>query len=157
MNERVKHMSDILNQLKQSAEKIINSAEKISKTAVKKTKDTIDQTKLKYAVSETEDKVRDILAEMGEKIYNEYKNGAEFDAELSDKCKLVSSLYEEIADLKAKIAELNDSVVCPVCGSLISNDACFCPKCGHKRTCDEEPEQENVIETVDFADTEDDE
>ena len=149
-------MSDILNQLKQGAEKLINNAEKISKTAVKKTKDTIDQTKLKYTVSETEDKIKDILAEMGERIYTEYKNGRELDEDLSEKCRLVKSLYEEINDLKAKIAELNDSVVCPVCGSMMSKEACFCPKCGNKRTYGDEAQEENIVETVETVEAEDD-
>ena len=147
-------MNDILNQLRQGAEKIFSNAEHITKNAVKKTKDTIDQTKLKYAISETEDKIKDILAEMGEKIYSEYKNGSEFDESLTEKCKLIASLYEEIDDLKAKVAELNDSVVCPVCGSMMSKDAFFCPKCGSRRKeNDDEPKEENVVDTVETVET----
>lgn len=150
-------MSDILNQLRRGAEKVISRAEKLSKTAVKKTKDTMDRSKLKYAVSETEGKIKCVLAQMGKTIYDEYKNGAEFEGELADKCKLLNSLYEETEDLKAKLAELSDSVLCPVCGNMISNDACFCPKCGSKRNGKEETRDDNVVEATDFDDSGDNE
>lgn len=126
-------MEDMFNKVKQGAAKAIDEAEKFTKSAVKKTKGAIDQTKLKYTVSEIEDKIKDILAQMGTVIYNEYKDGAEFNEELSEKCTQIDSFYKEIEEIKAKIAELKNSTVCPSCGAMVGDEDSYCPKCGAKK------------------------
>jgi len=127
-------MDDMFNKVKQGAAKAIDEAEKFTKCAVKKTKGAIDQTKLKYTVSEIEDKIKDVLAQMGTVIYNEYKNGAEFNEDIAEKCAQLDSFYDEISEIKAKIAELNNSTVCPNCGAMIGAEDFFCPKCGAKKS-----------------------
>ena len=127
-------MEDMFNKVKQGAAKAIDEAEKFTKNAVKKTKGAIDQTKLKYTVSEIEDKIKDVLAQMGTVIYNEYKDGAEFNEDISEKCVQLDSFYKDIEEIKVKIAELKNSTVCASCGAMINDEDSFCPKCGVKKS-----------------------
>ena len=127
-------MEDMFNKVKQGAAKAIDEAEKFTKNAVKKTKGAIDQTKLKYTVSEIEDKIKDVLAQMGTVIYNEYKDGAEFNEDISEKCVQLDSFYKDIEEIKVKIAELKNSTVCSSCGAMIYDEDSFCPICGVKKS-----------------------
>ena len=125
-------MDDFFNKFKQGAFKAKDEAEKFTKTAVSKTKTAIDQTKYKYSISEFEGKIKNIMAELGEKLYKEYTEGTEFDEEIAEKCKMIDEFKEEIAQINAKIAELTSSSVCSQCGEIIPQDSVFCPKCGAK-------------------------
>ena len=126
-------MDDMFNKVKQSAARAFDGAEKFTKNAAKKTKGVIDRTKLKYTMSEIDDKITDVLAQMGAVIYNEYKSGTEFDGDMATKCAQLDSFYQEIAEIKSQIAELSNSTVCPNCGAMIDDDDIFCPKCGAKK------------------------
>lgn len=126
-------MEDMINKVKMSAVKAIDEAEKLTKTAVKKTRDVFDKTKYKYTVSEIEDNITAVLAELGRKLYNEYKDGAEFDTEVMQRCEKIDSYFAEIEDIKGKIAELSNAGVCKSCGAIVSEESCFCSKCGTKK------------------------
>lgn len=126
-------MEDMINKVKLGAAKAIDEAEKFTKNAVKKTKDVIDQTKYKYTISEIETKIKDVLAELGASIYNEYKEGSEFDDDIAQKCSQLDEFYQEIEEIKTKIAQLTKTTVCKNCGALINNESVFCPKCGAKK------------------------
>ena len=125
-------MDDIINKVKQGAFKAKDEAEKFTKTAVEKTKTVIDQTKYKYSISEFEGKIKNIMAELGEKLYSEYTEGVEFDEDVAEKCKKIDEFKEEISQIKTKIAELTNASVCAQCGEVIPQDSVFCPKCGAK-------------------------
>ena len=126
-------MEDMLNKVKQGAAKAIDGAEKLTKTAVKKTKDVLDKTKYKYSVSEIDDNITKVLAELGRTLYNEYKNGAGFEGDVLKNCEQIDAYYAEIDEIKAKIAELSNSGICKNCGAEVLQDAAFCSKCGEKR------------------------
>ena len=133
MKGTVFEMEDMINKVKQGAAKAIDGAEKFTKSAVKKTKDVFDKTKYKYTVSEIEDNITAVLAELGRKLYNEYKNGAQFDEQVMQKCEKIDSYYAEIEDIKGKIAQLSNAEVCKSCGEIVSEDFSFCSKCGAKK------------------------
>lgn len=118
--------------IKQGADKVFTEAEKFAGSAVNKTGNLINKTKLNYAIGTNEGKIKDILAEIGKSVYNEYKNGSEFPEDIAEKLSCVDTLYDEIAELKAKIADMSNSVVCPECGEYCSADGDFCSKCGAK-------------------------
>lgn len=126
-------MEDMINKVKKSAAKAIDEAEKLTKSAVKKTKDVLDKTKYKYTVSEIEDNITGVLAELGRTLYNEYKNGAEFDSEVSKKCEKIDAYFAEIEEIKVRIAQLSGAGVCKSCGAVVSEESSFCSKCGSKR------------------------
>lgn len=126
-------MDEMFNKIKNSAAKAIDEAENFTKTAVKKTKDVIDQTKYKYSITEIETKINNVLSQLGATLYNEYKEGSEFEGDIAVKCSQIDEFYNEIEEIKSKIAELNNSTVCKNCGAMIGDNDFFCPKCGTKK------------------------
>lgn len=125
-------MEDILKKLKKGAMQVKDEAEKITKDAVDKTKKAIDRTKYNYTISEAESKIKDILSELGKKLYEEYKDGAEFDDEILEKCVKIDEIKNEIDEIKKKIAETHNGKICADCGTIVDDDDLFCKKCGNK-------------------------
>lgn len=125
-------MNDILNKLKRGVMQVKDEAEKLTKDTVDKTKKVIDRTKYNYTISELESRIKDILAELGKKLYDEYENGAEFDGEIKDNCQKIDELKNEINEIKLKITQTTNTKICTDCGSLIDKDDSFCKKCGNK-------------------------
>ncbi len=125
-------MDKFFDKVKTNFGKAMDGAEKYSKIAAQKTSGIISQTKYAFAVNEAENKVVSVLAELGEYVYEEFSEGAEFPEEIVAKCKEINSLKEEIAALKEKIAELKESVLCPNCGEYNDTQNCYCGKCGSK-------------------------
>jgi len=125
-------MEDFVSKIKKGAKKAFGEAEKFTSAAVTKTGNAVNQTKMNYAINGNEDKIKNILSEIGAIVYEEYKSGCEFPENIDVKLKAVENLYDEIAELKAKIAEMNKTVVCPKCGNYIASDSVFCANCGFK-------------------------
>ena len=125
-------MEDIFNKLKKGAIQVKDEAEKFTKDAVDKTKKVIDRTKYNYTVSEAEGRIKNILAELGRKLYEEYKDGAEFDEDISEKCEKIDEIQKDIDEIKQKIAETHNGKICSECGAIIDDDDTFCKKCGNK-------------------------
>ncbi|MBQ7794699.1 MAG: zinc-ribbon domain-containing protein [Clostridia bacterium] len=125
-------MDSFFDKVKTNFGKAMDGAEKYSKIAAQKTSGIISQTKYSFAINEAENKMVSVLAEIGEYVYSEFSEGAEFPADIAAKCAEIDALKEEIASLKEKIAELKESVVCPSCGEYNSSENSFCGKCGAK-------------------------
>lgn len=125
-------MEDILNKLKKGICQVKEEAERFTKDTVDKTKKVIDRTKYNYTVSELESRVKDVLAELGKKLYEEYENGTEFEGDIKEKCEKIDELKKEIDEIKLKIAEASNGTVCHECGAVLDKDAAFCKKCGSK-------------------------
>lgn len=125
-------MDEMFEKIKEGVIKAKDGAEKFTKVAVKKTTDVVSQTKLNYAVSEVEDKIKQIKIELGETLYAEHKNGAGFEGEILERCEKIDKLNEEINTLKEKIAELKNAVICSSCGEYNGSGNVFCAKCGAK-------------------------
>ena len=71
-------MNDMFDKIRDGALKAKDEAEKITKVAVQKTSNAVSKAKLGYAVSETENKINELFTELGRILYNEYKNGGEY-------------------------------------------------------------------------------
>lgn len=125
-------MEEFVEKLKQGATKVIGEAEKLTNKAVIKTGNLVTKTKFNYAISTNEGKIKDILAEVGRSVYDEFKNGNFFPQEVEEKLKVVDTLYEEIAELKGKIADMENTILCPECGAYTDGESAFCSKCGAK-------------------------
>ncbi len=125
-------MEDILNKIKKGASHFKDEAEKLTKEAVDKTKKVIDKTKYNYTISELEGRIKDNLAVLGKRLYEEHQNGAEFDGDILEACEKIDELQKEIDDIKEKIANMHDGAVCSNCGAITEKDASFCQKCGNK-------------------------
>ncbi len=140
-------MEEMFDKLKAQASKLKDSAVKITKTVVDKTNNVASQTKIKFAISETQDKIKDIYAEMGKTVYDKYKSEGDICECMAEKCTKIDALFEEVAELNKQLAELKETVKCPQCDAYNNADDVYCSKCGGKMENAEqyEEEEEQVI------------
>lgn len=124
-------MEEILGKIKEQAGKAKDYAKKFGKTTVDKTNTVVSQTKLKLAISKTEDKIKEVYAEIGGKIYEGYAEnlGA---PDVKEQCEQIDGLYKEIEDLKQQLADISDTVKCDSCGASNNAKNVYCAKCGEK-------------------------
>lgn len=125
-------MEEVFDKLKEHASKAKDGALKLTKTVIGKTNNVVSQTKLKFAISETEDKIKEIYAEMGKLVYDTYKSTGAVDDSLAEKCRKIDALVLEAAELKEQLAELKETVKCADCGAYNHADDTYCSKCGAK-------------------------
>lgn len=122
----------ISKKIKSVAANAIDETEKMTKSVVKKSGNLVEQTKLKFALSDVEEKIKDEFSAIGKFVYNQHLAGADFTDELGEHCSNLDSLNNELNDIKAQIAETRNSVICSNCESVNSVDNQFCSKCGNK-------------------------
>ena len=125
-------MDEILEKIKEGVFKAKDEAEKITKVAVQKTSSAVGQAKLGFAINEIEGKIKDIYVELGKILYNEHKDGSEFESDINEKCVQIDDLYGEIMVLNEKVAEIKNTVICSNCGEHNVMDNVFCGNCGNK-------------------------
>lgn len=111
---------------------IKNKIYETAKTAAKKSNEVVEATKIRLALSDAEAKVAQLMKEMGEMLYDEYKNEAELEDAYLVKCSEIDEVFESIGDLKEKLSEVRDMKICPNCKKESEKDDVFCSKCGHK-------------------------
>lgn len=124
-------MEEILEELKEKAEQAVEYAKKLGKKTVDKTNTVVSQTKLKLAVSKSRDKITDVYAEMGEKLYESHVNGTEL-PDFTELYEAVETLKKEIDDINEQIEEISNTVKCASCGASNSSDNVYCGQCGEK-------------------------
>lgn len=109
-----------------------NNTKRISKKIVNKANETVETAKIKYAISETEEKINDYKALIGGIIYNEYLKSKDFEGQIGEYCKAIENFYDDIEIMEKKMAEIKSSVRCANCGAFNSADKNFCATCGDK-------------------------
>lgn len=125
-------MEEMFDKLKEQAYKLKDGAVKVTKTVVNKTNNVASQTKIKFAISETQDKIKDIYAEIGKIVYEKYKSGDAVCECMTDKCTKIDSLFDEVVELDKQLADLKQTVKCFKCGAYNNADDVYCSKCGNK-------------------------
>lgn len=125
-------MEEFVEKLKKEATKMVKEAEKLTSNVVEKTGNMVSKSKINYAISANEGKIKELLAEIGQVVYNEYKNGSEFPEEIAEKMQLIDNIYDEIDELRTKIADVDNSILCDSCKSFNKAGSVYCAKCGSK-------------------------
>lgn len=136
-------MEDFFEKVKLNANKAKDEAVKFGKQVADKAENIAAQTKLKFAISDTEGKIKEFYAEIGKKVYSSYTRGEWVDDEIEAKCKKVDTLIEEVNSLREKLSELKESVKCPECGEYNDKENMFCAKCGARMEEDAQAEEYN--------------
>jgi len=99
-----------------------------------KTNKISTEMKLKSKLSEKKDRINSLYSQIGQEVYVNYTNGSELISEsISDKCKEIKELNEEMKSINAEILALKNIRVCPHCGAQVEANSEFCPKCGKKQ------------------------
>lgn len=142
-------MSTLWDDVKGKLFKAKEEAGKIAKIALDKTTNAVDITKLNLAKGEAESKINKLYAKIGEVIYGEYKDGAEFDGVIGESLIEIDKFKEEVEDLKAQLAALKSTAPCANCGQQNDKTSEYCSKCGAKLIDDADENGED--ETVDIA------
>lgn len=141
-------MEELLAKIKEQAGKAKDVAKKFGKTTVDKTNTVVSQTKLKLAISKTEDKVKEVYAQIGGEIYDCYSKGAGA-PDVQEQCEKLDDLYKEIENLKEQLAEISENVKCASCGAYNRAEDAYCAKCGEKLTVEKAAKAaEEVVEEV---------
>ena len=62
-------MEEVFDKINEPANKAKDSAVQVTKTVIEKTNNIVNQTKLKFSISETKSKIKDIYTEIGKSVY----------------------------------------------------------------------------------------
>ena len=136
-------MKDFFGNMKGNIGKAKDEVSKYSRLAAQKTSNLLEQTKLTFASNDAENKVVELMSQIGEYVYSEHVGGAEFPEEIEQKLAAIDALKEEIAELKNKVAELKEKTIGLVCGEYNDRENVFCAKCGSRLGNEPETEEEN--------------
>ena len=141
-------MDKFLDKLKKGVSIAVDEAGKLSKVVAGKTSNIVDATKLNIALSDTEKKITKLYAAIGEAVYNDYSDGEDVSEKFIDLCVQIENFKTEIDAIRAQLADLKASVVCPSCNSVNEKSNEYCSKCGAKLSDD--AEEDMVIEVTSF-------
>lgn len=93
-----------------------------------KAKEVSGVAKLKLDIRNKQDALNKQYIELGKKYYEMNKEGEMPEEEITT----ISTLLNEIADLKEEILKIQGNCVCPQCGNKLPEGTAFCSKCGAK-------------------------
>ncbi len=107
--------------------------------------------KLKSQIRALERGNADDLAELGEMIYAQFKDGSQLSEEAQSLCEAIRDREESIEDCRQQISDVRGDCRCEVCGKSVSRDMAYCPYCGEKFQREEPGDSDVVDEAVQFA------
>lgn len=111
---------------------VISKTKYVTKKVSSKANVAIENAKISFAINDTEKKISELKEKIGDIIFNEYKEGKELDEGLSEYCRMLENLSDDICVMHKKQAELKHSVLCSSCGKLNDDKNAFCAFCGEK-------------------------
>lgn len=132
-------MEEILEKIKVHAGKVKDGAVKLTHKVIGKTNNVVDQTKVKFAISDTQNKINELFAEVGREIYACHTNGSD-SPDFSDTFAKLGDLHNEVEDLCEQLSRLKNTKQCPACNTYNDKNNEYCAKCGEKLSVEDEAE-----------------
>lgn len=130
--------------LDELADSLVKKTEDISKKAV----NIYEGQKIKGKILSEEHMVKKLKCDIGNLIYEKYREGVEVDESLKGFCEEIDQHMQIIAGYRANAAALRDEKICPGCGKSVDITVAFCPYCGTPcPTPEPEPVKEETEET----------
>ena len=130
--------------LDELADSLAKKTEDLSKKAV----NIYEGQKIKGKILSEEHMVKKLKGDIGNLIYEKYREGVEVDESLKGFCEEIDQHMQIIAGYRANAAALRDEKICPGCGKSVDITVAFCPHCG---TPCPTPEPEPVKEEAEEA------
>ncbi|MBR5783078.1 MAG: zinc ribbon domain-containing protein [Clostridia bacterium] len=111
---------------------IIRTTQKIGKAVAETATDVYGYTKTSYSIASLENKLKNVLADIGHYMLEKETVGTEetekYEAYIAQAKELAAKIQEE----KAKRGEIVNQKICPKCSQTCDKNAEFCSKCGEK-------------------------
>ena len=115
-------------------DKVRKKASETFKITKEKATTISEELKIKGKISEAKDKIEDLYKEIGEKVFEELKDGKDvIKEEISEKIEKISDLKNDIEKYQVEILSLKKIKKCSECGEELEINAEFCSKCGKKQ------------------------
>ena len=101
-----------------------------TKDLSKKAGQIYETQKIRSKISSEEQMIQKLKADIGNVIYEKYKDGAEIEDGLKGICEEIQQHLHIIAGYKDAAAELKGQKICPACSKSVDRNVAFCPFCG---------------------------
>lgn len=115
-----------------------NVVTETAKTAVKKSNEIVEITKLNISISDEQSKMKSILGDIGQLVYDMYKSGMQLSENIEIKCSEIDDATERIKIMKEKLSQLKKQKICPNCKKDNEIESIYCSRCGVRFSSDEE-------------------
>ena len=86
--------------------------------------------KIRNRLSSEEHMVEKLKCDIGNLIYQRYREGADTDEELHSLCREIEQHMKILSKYKDSAAELKGRKICPSCEKAVDRSVLFCPYCG---------------------------
>jgi ribosomal protein L40E len=99
-------------------------------SAARKSGEILENTKTSYNISVEKDKISKLQSQIGQKLYQAYKDGGEAPALILSEIEAIRAIEENVKALEKNLSETRLFKVCLECGGKLDLDSVYCPKCG---------------------------
>lgn len=142
---------DFMKKVEEISKKVGDTASKSYNTVADKSGKLIEETKLKIAISDKEADIEEIYEQMGQLVYQAYKDGEDVGKEFTKHSKKIDKINDEIDEMHKKIMFNKNLRKCDECGEVISVDSKFCTNCGVKQKPVKIKEEKKVVKKEDVV------
>ncbi len=111
---------------------IVRTTQKAGKVIADTATDVFDYTKASYNIASVENKLKEVLIEIGCYTVAMHKDGTQDEEKLGKLLEREKALSAQLAQLKSDRAEIKNEIVCPSCGKHNVKESAFCNACGTK-------------------------
>lgn len=125
------NFDDVMDIIKSGAAKVSKEAGKFTKTAASAVGNKTQEMKLRYSLSELEERLNAQFAAIGSSVYTSFKTGTEQE-DFSELFGRIDALNDEIEVMRNKLSDVTNTVRCESCDNYVSSSHTFCPECGAK-------------------------
>jgi len=127
---------------------IKDSLLKFTRGVSKTSGELVKNTKLSFALSSEEEKLRQVYLDIGKKVHEIYQYGGSLGKFFDEKYTEIQQIESAIAELRHQIDTIKGVKSCPECGDGIQRGASFCPKCGYQVHDSKSGRKEKPLPTV---------
>ena len=101
-----------------------------TKDLSKKAGQLYETQKIRSKIASEEQMIEKLKADIGNVIYERYKDGADTEEGLKGFCEEIQQRMQIIAGYRDAAANLKGQKICPACGKSVDRSVSFCPYCG---------------------------